>query len=200
MRHGIYEPTDPVWRFSLKARKFLELPNSRYGVLFRGPTLTPPDKGKVLCAFCMSGEDSGLHLTRDCRKLPLHLATLREKLTASAGDWRTLRLSDDAWVASHPEWTADALRWMEEVYQSRTFKKAPSDRNLTHYIGEDPLLVNSRPQCLGCNGTFKSKGGLTQHLRRNKNCSAAISFQEAASRPNPAPTPSLLNICKTLSA
>lgn len=188
-RLRIYNAGDPAWILSNAPSAYLSHPYSKYGTHFRLPAFSSATDFKVICAFCGEGEDSGLHLTRDCNALPKALSDSRADLIEECGSWERLRLADNDWVSSHPAQVTRILQWMQIVYKKRC--EAPQhNRRLYFHTDESPTLANLAVpvgkveifQAIdgSCSGCGKSFLNLKAHLARNKNCPSAKQYRRPA--------------------
>ena len=179
-RLTILDESDPAWDVALEPKAYLRHKYSNFAVLFRSPSMNTPDMGKILCPFCMAGEDSGLHYSRSCTKLPDSLLSARNFLISECGGWRNLRLSNNSWVRDNGNKVDRIIEWMRNVYTARAQHTSTlHNRRLFHDVA---LLRPPPPQgetsrgfvCSGCAKHFKKGGYLRLHLQLSKKCPEGV--------------------------
>lgn len=189
---GIYRAADPVWQPPfLLPKAYLSLRQAGIATLFRAPSFNAPDIGRVLCPFCMNGEDSGFHYTYQCCDLPEELARERAALIQLCGSADRLRLSDDAWVTKHRPDAIRVLAWMKNTYVARAQHNVSlHNRRLFYDVAVVPVPPNPRQQlvsppatpgsqepdppaahvCPNCQKQFATAMRLRMHLRNAYSC------------------------------
>lgn len=197
---GIYKNNDPVWHPPfLFPKAYLSLRHANIATLFRAPSMNSPDYKRVLCPFCMNGEDSGFHYTYQCSELPDNLCLTRETLITQSGSCDLLRFSDDNWVKTHHSLANEIISWMKDIYKARAQHNSSIHNRRLFYdtaIIFTPVLPNktlstnsptnlhqssitpstSSLSCPTCHKTFKTESRLRLHSRYAYHCRQQVSI------------------------